>query len=190
MTEKPAVNQASFVPATAKEVWEILNRLGTEQHETQISFAIAGALFLTGLKAGFYTGKTSGIDRYILFFKFVESIDPKLRFDKTYLNLCRRFVNYCDTKLVREDGISPNESAREPVRAVMDGLRGVASAPEGQQARVMRSLLRVRDASHLFVTFSYEWSQRFSDIEEILQTKFGQNRASASPSPASSQPQY
>ncbi|WP_447977312.1 hypothetical protein [Candidatus Nitrospira bockiana] len=165
-------NALAFVPTSAQDVWASLAQLDKEQEESRITFAIAGALFLAGLKAGFYPGR-AGIDRYVLFFKFVESIDPKQRFEKTFLNLCGRFVNYCGGKLVQQDGFNPNASAHEAIRAIMDGLGAVATAPAEQQARVMRALLRVRDASHLFVAFSYDWSQRFSDFDRILEAKFG-----------------
>lgn len=173
------LNDVALVPSTAKETWEILSTLSSERSEERIAFAIAGALFLAGHKAGFYAERAAGIDRYVLFFKFVESVDLRLRFDKTFLNLCGRFANYCNGKLVREDGVSPNESAREPVRAILDGLRAVASASGEQRDLVMRALLRVRDASHLFVTFSFDWSRRLSDIDQILEAKFGQKPLSA-----------
>ena len=159
-----------LVPTCARDVWRTLGDMGGETNEERLAFAIAGALFLAGSKAGF-TART-GIDRTVLFFKLLESVDPRMRFDKTFTNLCGRFVNYADAKLLKQDG-TPNESAREPIRVLMQGLSAVSAGGDETKARVVRALLRVRDAMYIFVAFSYDWTQRMADIDAILAERFG-----------------
>jgi hypothetical protein len=146
--------------------------MGGEKNEEKLAFAVAGALFLAGIKAGFYAGSSrAGVDRTILFFRFLESVDPRMRFDKTFTNLCGRFVNYVESKLLKEDG-TPNESAREPIRVLIEGLSRVSAEDDETRARVVRALLRVRDAMYLFVAFSYDWQQRMKDMDAILAERF------------------
>jgi hypothetical protein len=146
--------------------------MGGEKNEEKLAFAVAGALFLAGIKAGFYSGSSrAGVDRTILFFRFLESVDPRMRFDKTFTNLCGRFVNYVESKLLKEDG-TPKESAREPIRVLIEGLSRVSAEDDETRARVVRALLRVRDAMYLFVAFSYDWQRRMKDIDVILGERF------------------
>jgi hypothetical protein len=164
-----------LVPTSARDVWQTLGNMGREENEERLAFAVAGALFLAGVKAGFYSGSSrAGVDRTILFFKFLESVDPRMRFDKTFTNLCGRFVNYVDSKLLKDDG-TPNWSAREPIRVLMEGLGGVSAGDDETKARVVQALLRVRDAMYLFVAFSYDWAQKMKDIDGIPRPQLGGN---------------
>lgn len=164
---------SGLVPNSARDIWQTLENLAQETSEERIAFAMAGALFLAGSKAGFYNRSTSGIDRTILFFKFVECVDSRLRFEKTFTNLSGRFVNYLDSKLVNPKTGDPNQSAREPIRMLIEKLSAIGAEDEATKSRVVRSMLRVRDAAYLFVAFSYDWSQRLKDVEDILGEKFG-----------------
>lgn len=163
-------SEHGLVPTCARDVWQTLENMAGEKSEEKLAFAVAGALFLAGIKAGFYSSR-AGVDRTILFFKLLESVDARMRFDKTYTNLCGRFVNYVDTKLLKDDG-TPNESAREPIRLLMECLGRVSAQDADTRERVVRALLRVRDAMYLFVTFSYDWQQRMTDVDSILGEKF------------------
>jgi hypothetical protein len=169
MSSLPSLKE--LVPTCARDVWQTLGAMASEENEERLAFTMAGALFLASSKAGFYASR-AGIDRTILFFKFLESVDARMRYDKTFTNLCGRFVNYVDTKLLTEDGM-PNESAREPIRVLMEALNRASSEDERTKSRIVRAMLRVRDAMHLYVAFSYDWYKKMADIDDILEEKFG-----------------
>lgn len=154
-----------LTPTCARDIWKTLSNLSNEKNEERIAFAMAGALFIAGWKEGFYGRSNTGIDRSVLFFKFVESVDPRLRFDKTLISLSRRFINYTDSKLTKL-------SALEPIRVLIHNLNSVSGAPEEVKNRIVRAMLKVRDASYLFITFWYDWIRILKDVDEILEEKF------------------
>ena len=140
-----------LIPSSFQELDERLNSLESLEPE-DISFTLAALIYLASRSASLLNPDKSQTEKFSLFFRFSSCVDPKLNPKRTLKNYSGKFLNYALSK-VRGERRIPCISEKSLKRLTQVLMRGLSSS---EAERVMLGMMGVRDASYIYVFFSFE----------------------------------